>query len=204
MQTGGCQGLGVVRKSVDSPSRVMKKFQSSRVVIVLMVAEHSECINKVYTLKWQVLSDMYFITMKNISQNITNGFLTVLLFFIFIFICSSIWLCQDLVAERRTFQLQLMSCQLWHGGSIKSPLTRDRSRAPHIRSVESQPLDHQGNLTMLLFLSLFSISQTSQNSPQGLFPCHHHPLTNNLLQSGFGHHHVSEVPLEHLLTSPVT
>ena len=46
-----------------------------------MVAEHSECINKVYTLKWQVLSDMYFITMKNISQNITNGFLTVLLFF---------------------------------------------------------------------------------------------------------------------------
>ena len=68
-----------------------------------MVAEHSECINKVYTLKWQVLSDMCFITMKNISQNIANGFLTVLLFFIFIFICSSIWLCQDLVAGRRTF-----------------------------------------------------------------------------------------------------
>ena len=57
---------------------------------------------------------------------------------------------------------------------------------------------------MLLFLSLFSIRQTSQNSAYGLFPCHRHPLTDSPLQSGFGHHPVSEVPLDHLLTSPTT
>ena len=63
--TGGSEE-SLVR--VDSPSRVMKKVWSSRVVIVLMVAEHSECINEVYTLKWQVLRDTYLSQWKTFPK----------------------------------------------------------------------------------------------------------------------------------------
>ena len=83
------------------------------------------------------------------------------LLFIFLnisFFLSFFWLRRVLVAAHRIFVSAwgIFSCSMWtlsydmHAGS--SSLTRDRTRAPCIGSVESYPLDHQGSSLPIFWL----------------------------------------------------
>ena len=92
-----------------SPSRVMKTFWSSRVVIVLMVAERSECINDMYTLKWQVLRDTYLSQWKIFPQTSPMDFsqrcFFRIYFYMFIYLAAPGLSC-------RTQNLLVAACEL--------------------------------------------------------------------------------------------
>ena len=134
---------------------------------------------------FKVAASFYIPAMYECS-NFSISLLTIVNACLFIYLF--IWLHLVLVAARRIFAATcrifiavwgIFSCgiwelQLWHVNSQlqhvgSSSLARDQARGPCIGSAEPQPLDHEGNLILFVFLIIAILLCVKQHLIVGYF-----------------------------------